>query len=181
MFDGVESPPPRRPILPPVLRKLTIAIPPQPTKVESEAAVRMAAAAIARYGTQTTTVAVTAIGAPTAAPTLPFEREIVIQEGPDPGSSLQAGDGPIPSLRISGPANELTNQTRSLSSDISRLALSSKAVAGPLRIAAQLPGNVTTLRELGQNSVTAVALAPRSPSDWTRPSWAARRTTSACI
>ena len=161
-FDGVESPPTTvADFLPPVLRKLTIAIPPQPTKVESEAAVRMAAAAIARYGTQTTTVAVTAIGAPTAAPTLPFEREIVIQEGPDPGSSLQAGDGPIPSLRISGPANELTNQTRLLSSDISRLALSSKAVAGPLRIAAQLPGNVTTLRELGQNSVTAVALAPQ--------------------
>lgn len=161
-FDGVESPPTTvADFLPPVLRKLTIAIPPQPTKVESEAAVRMAAAAVARYGTQTTTVAVTALGAAPAAPTLPFEREIVIQQGPDPGLSLQSSAGPIPALRISGPANELTNQTRLLSSDISRLALSSKAVAGPLRIAAQLPGNVTTLRELGQNSVTAVALAPQ--------------------
>lgn len=161
-FDGVEAPPTTvADFLPPVLRKLTIAIPPKPTKVESEAAVRMAAAAVARYGTQTTTVVVTALGAQDAVPTLPFEREIVIQEGPDPGLSLQGGAGPIPSLRIAGPANELTNQTRLLSSDISRLALSSKAVAGPLRIAAQLPGNVTTLRELGQDGVTAVALAPQ--------------------
>ncbi|MFN8032186.1 MAG: hypothetical protein U0Q47_02685 [Mycobacterium sp.] len=161
-FDGVELPPTTvAEFLPPVLRKLTIAIPPKPTKVESEAAVRMAAAAVARYGTQTTTVAVTVAGAGTTAPALPFERRIVIREGPDAGLSLQGGDGPIPALRISGPANELTNQTRLLSSDISRLALSSRAVAGPLRVAAQLPGNVTTLRELGQNSVTAVALAPQ--------------------
>ncbi|HTY29019.1 MAG TPA: hypothetical protein VMD51_12900 [Mycobacterium sp.] len=161
-FEGVELPPTTvADFLPPVLRKLTISIPPKPSKVESEAAVRMAAAAVARYGTQTTTVVVTAIGAKATAPGLPFERQIIIQEGPDTGLSLQAGDGPIPALRISGPANELTNQTRLLSSDISRLALSSKAVAGPLRVAPQLPGNVTTLRELGQNSVTAVALAPQ--------------------
>lgn len=161
-FDGVELPPTTvAEFLPPVLRKLTIAIPANPTKVESEAAVRLAAATVAHYGTQATTVAVTTIGSGPAAPQFPFERGIVIQEGPDAGLSLQTGDGVIPALRISGRANELTNQTRLLSSDISRLALSSKAVAGPLRIAAQLPGNITTLRELGQNGVTAVALAPQ--------------------
>lgn len=161
-FDGVELPPTTvADFLPPVLRKLTISIPANPSKVESEAAVRLAAATVAHYGTQTTAVAVTTIGSGPAAPQFPFERGIVIQEGPDAGLSLQGGDGVIPALRISGPANELTNQTRLLSSDISRLALSSKAVAGPLRITAQLPGNVTTLRELGQNAVTAVALAPQ--------------------
>ncbi|WP_243841388.1 cellulose biosynthesis cyclic di-GMP-binding regulatory protein BcsB [Mycobacterium sp. DL592] len=161
-FDGVELPPTTvAEFLPPVLRKLTIAIPANPSKVESEAAVRLAAATVAHYGTQATTVAVTTIGSGPAAPQFPFERGIVIQEGPDAGLSLQTGDGVVPALRISGRANELTNQTRLLSSDISRLALSSKAVAGPLRTTAQLPGNVTTLRELGQNGVTAVALAPQ--------------------
>lgn len=161
-FDGVELPPATvADFLPPVLRKLTISIPAKPTKAESEAAVRLAAAVVAHYGTQTTSVAVSTIGSGPAAPQVPFERGIVIQESPDTGLSLQGDDGVVPALRISGPANELTNQTRLLSSDISRLALSSKAVVGPLKATAQLPGNVTTVRELGQNGVTAVALAPQ--------------------
>ena len=162
VFAGSEIPPTTvADFLPPVLRKLTIAIPPAPTRAESDAAVRLAAAVVAHYGNQTTAIVVTPLGAGPLPPSLPFERQIVIQEGPDVGLALQAGDGGIPALRISGPANELTNQTRLLSSDISRLALSSKAVVGPLKTSPQLPGNVTTLQQLGQPGVNAVALAPQ--------------------
>ena len=39
--------------------------------------------------------------------------------------------------------------------------MSSRAVVGPLKDAPQLPGNITTLRSLGQSVVSAVALAPQ--------------------
>ncbi len=160
-FSGVEkSPSTVADFLPPVLRKLTIAIPPAPDRAESDAAVRLAASVIARYGQQPTAVVVTRLGAPLP-PAAPFERQIVIEQGPDTGLTLRPAGDAVPYLRISGPDGELTNQTRLLASDISRMALSSRAVVGPLKDVAQLPGNVTTLRELGQPVVSAVALAPQ--------------------
>ena len=90
----------------------------------------------------------------------PLERRIVVSEGPDAGVSLY-GSGPMPALLISGSANDLTNQTRLLTSSVERFALSSKAVVGPLRSTPQLPGNETTIRKLGQPGVNAVALNPQ--------------------
>lgn len=158
-FAGTEAPPTAiADFLPPILRKLTIAIPSAPDAAESDAAVRLAAAVVARYGRQPTAVVVAPLEAPGPVPA-PFERQIVIAKGPDTGIVLQGG--PTPLLRITGPDSELTNQTRLLSTDISRLALSSKAVVGALRPSAQLPGDVTTLRALGQPGVSAVALSPQ--------------------
>ncbi len=90
----------------------------------------------------------------------PLERHIVISEGPDTGVSLY-GPGPMPALLISGSANDLTNQTRLLTSSVDDFALSSKAVAGPLKSTPQLPGNETTIRKLGQPGVNATALNPQ--------------------
>ncbi len=160
-FRGAESAPRSvADFLPPVLRKLTIAIPPTPSRAESDAAVRLAASVIARYGQQPTAVVVSRLGGrlPAAAP---FERQIVIEQGPDIGLALRPVTDAVPYLRISGPEGELTNQTRLLASDISRVALSSAAVVGPLDSAPQLPADVTTLRDLGQPVVSAVALAPQ--------------------
>ena len=94
------------------------------------------------------------------APSQPLERQVVIRERPDSALTLQGTVG-VPSLLITGPANDLTNQTRLLSSDISRLALASKAVVGPLRSSPQLPPDLTTIRDLGQPGVNAVALSPQ--------------------
>ncbi|MCB0924756.1 MAG: hypothetical protein KDB50_09495 [Mycobacterium sp.] len=160
-FGGDEKPPATvAEFLPPILRKLTIAIPPNPQRAESDAAVSLAAAVTARYGQQPTRVIVIA-SAPPPSPAGPFERQIVIQQGANVGVALQPVPGALPTLLISGSENELTNQARLLSSDLDRLSLSSKAVVGPLRSAPQLPGDVTTLRELGQPVVSAVALAPQ--------------------
>jgi hypothetical protein len=62
---------------------------------------------------------------------------------------------------ISGPPDQLVNQARLLSSDISRLAMSSSAVVGPLKSAPQLPPDLTTIRQLGQPGVNATALSPQ--------------------
>jgi hypothetical protein len=163
-YSGVERAPTTvADFLPPILRKLTIYIVSRPSQAEADAAVRLATATVAHYGQQNTAVELVALPdgqqlPPT--PSQPLERQIVLREKPETGLSLQGATG-VPALLISGPANELTNQTRLLSSDISRIALSSRAVVGPLTSTPQLPGNQTTLRKLGQPGVNATALSPR--------------------
>jgi hypothetical protein len=163
-YEGVESPPTVvADFLPPVLQKLNLFLPRSPSQAESDAAIRLATAVVAHYGKQNTEVAVAALDEGQIAPpspSLPLERSVVIREGPDSGVALQ-GEMGVPSLLISGPPNDLTNQTRAMWGDFGRLALSSKAVAGPLRSSPQLPPDVTTLRQLGQPGVNATALAPQ--------------------
>ncbi|MDT5304221.1 MAG: hypothetical protein QOG79_7891, partial [Mycobacterium sp.] len=148
--------------LPPVLSSLTLFVPGSPTTAEADAAVRITTAVVAHYGKQPVQVRVVALDGDAIPPTPaePFERQIVIREGPDKGVSLRSNDE-VPALLIGGPAGDLANQTRLLSGDMSRLALSSKAVAGPLKSVPQLAPDQTTLRALGQAGVNAVALAPQ--------------------
>ncbi len=163
-FDGAETPPAAvADFLPPVLRKLTIFIPAKPLLIESEGAVRMATAVAARYGKQNPQVAVVPLAegqTEPPQPSMPQERQIVIREGPETTVGL-SGAADVPWLLISGQPDQLVNQTRLLSSNVSRLAISSKAVVGPLKSAPQLPADVTTIRKLGQPGVNATALAPQ--------------------
>jgi len=167
-FTGVETVPSAvADFLPPVLSKLTIAVPAGPNRAESDAAVGLATAVTAHYGQQPTEISVVPLDRPLPRPA-PFERTVIIRQGPESGLRLQAApadnraDFPaVPTLQISGSDNELANQTRLLTSDIGRLAVSSRAVAGPLTSTPQLAGDVTTLRELGQPVVSAVALSPQ--------------------
>lgn len=156
--------------VPPVLRKLTLFVPPKPSKPEADAAVRLATATVAQFGLQRPDVDVVATDGGALPLPQPLERQIVIREGDAPGLSLQ-GPNAVPALVISGSAGELTNQARLLSSDISKLAVRSKAVVGPLSRTPQLPGDLTTIRQLGQPGVNATSLVnPRVtiPLDQTR-------------
>ena len=172
-FSGVESAPATvAEFLPPVLHRLTIFLPGTPSPTESDAAVKLATSVVAHYGSQNPAVAVAALdgaGVPPA-PAAAFERQVVIRESPAPAVALQPAAG-MPSLLITGPAGSIADQVRLLSSNLSRLALASKAVAGPLATVAQLPTNLTTIRDLGQPGVNATALTnPRVtiPLDQTR-------------
>lgn len=156
--------------LPPVLGKLTLFVPLEPTPAEADAAVRLATSAVARYGTQRTAVDIVEDDGAAVPLPQPLERQIIVRESDEPGLRLE-GPNSVPALLISGPAGELTNQARLLSSDLSRLAVRSAAVVGPLSSAAQLPSDNTTIRALGQPGVNATALAnPRViiPLDQTR-------------
>lgn len=163
-FTGRELPPMDvADFLPPVLQRLTLFVPEKPTRAESDAAVRMTSAVVARYGDQALDVELVALAGDAAtppAPSQPLERQIVIKERQGSGVQL-VGDTGVPSLLITGTGNELVNQSRLMSSDLSRLALASKAVAGPLKSSPQLPGNETTIRALGQPGVNATALEPQ--------------------
>lgn len=164
-FAGAERPPATvAEFLPPVLRKLVIFVGAQPSQAESDAVVRIATAVVAHYGKQYPAVEVKALTDRDVPPVDgggQFERQIVIAEGPDNGVSLYDVGGPVRALLISGAANQLTNQARLLGSDISALAVSSKAVAGPLESTPQLPADTTTIRRMGQPGVNATALNPQ--------------------
>ncbi len=163
-YGGIErAPTVIADFLPPVLRKLVIYLDGEPSQAESDAVVKLATTVSSYYGQQNPQIEVARLagaGRPPAGESQPLERHIVVSEGPDAGVSLY-GPGPMPALLISGPPGELTNQTRLLTSGVDRFALSSKAVAGPLKSAPQLAGNETTIRKLGQPGVNAIALNPQ--------------------
>ncbi|BBZ35191.1 membrane protein [Mycolicibacterium confluentis] len=163
-FVGAEaSPTTVADFLPPVLRRLVIQVGESPSRAEADAVVRLATAVTAHYGAQHPQVVVESLAGPAPVPgegAAPLERHIVVSEGPDAGLSL-VGPEPLPALLISGPPSELTNQTRLLTSGVGRFALSSKAVAGPLKSVPQLARDETTIRDLGQPGVNAIALNPQ--------------------
>lgn len=161
VFSGSEVPPKTvADFLPSVLRKVTIGLPDKPSPAESSAAVQ-AAVAVAQRNGQKPDVAVvqlppnaTSFGAPAA----PFERQIVVKEGPDAGLSLQ-GNG-FPSLLISGPGERLVEQARLLSDESLRVAVSTTAVPGPLP-EPELASDNTTLAELNQTELLDESLWPK--------------------
>ncbi|MCW2516389.1 MAG: hypothetical protein JWR11_5431 [Mycobacterium sp.] len=163
-YGGSELPPTTvADFLPPVLRKLTVYLPAAPSQAEADAVVRLATAVVSHYGQQFPEVETVALPDGQSAPqnpSQPLERQIVVTKGGYGGLSLLGADG-VPALLVSGSDNELANQSRLLSSGLARMALASKAVTGPLKPTPQLPRDVTTIRELGQPGVNAVALNPQ--------------------
>jgi hypothetical protein len=167
-FAGTEiAPTTVAAFMPPVLRKLTLAVPPKPTQGESDAAVQLIAAVQARYGGSNREYAVVPLAE--GASTLPgasgpLERQIIIKEGPDKGLSLQGGAG-VPALLVSGAGDELKNQTRLLTDDSLNRALTRKVVAGPLETKQKIVGNTTTLKEMGMSELTSIGLWPEVKID----------------
>jgi hypothetical protein len=164
-YTGVEQPPITvAHFLPPVLRKLTIFVPQAPSAAESDTAIQLATSTAAHYGRQVPEITVVPLTEGQAAPPTPpqpLERQIVVKEGPDSGLSLQASTG-VPWLLISGPLGRTDeSDTAVLFSDLSQLALASKASVESLKPNLQLPGNTTTIRELGQPVANATSLQPR--------------------
>ncbi|MGY4708618.1 hypothetical protein ACXDF8_03480 [Mycolicibacterium sp. CBM1] len=149
--------------LPAVLKKLTIAIPAKPSPAESDAAVQLAAAVTRRYGGQSPDIVVAAVSPGRSTPediSAPLERHILLRESTDKGLSLQ-GAGPVPSLSISGPGPELTNQTRLLTDDSLQFAVSRKAVAAPLQVDQEVVADTTSLDDLKLSGLTSDALWPQ--------------------
>jgi hypothetical protein len=173
-FTGNQAPPTTvADFLPPALRRLTIAIPAKPSEAESNAAVQLAAAMATRYGWQDTDIAVVPL--PDGGGTLPdsagWERQIVLKEGPDKGVSLQPKPG-LPALFISGPGDELTNQTRLLTDASLPFALSSKVVPDELTVDQKPALDTTTLTELKQTPPDAESLQPEVSVKVDQTRWA---------
>ena len=163
-YDGAEAVPSTvADFLPPVLQQLDIFLPAQPSRAETGAAVRLATAVVARYGKQRVSVGVFPLGSGEAAPStpsLPLQRHVVIREADAVEVSLLGTVG-VPALLITGPASELTNQTGLLTSELTRLAASSKATVGEGRPEVVKALSDTTIADLGQPNLTATAVSPQ--------------------
>lgn len=152
--------------LPPVLQKMTIFTPQKPSVAESDSAVRVATAVVSRYGRQNTEIDIASLGdGDPAPPSAPLERNVVIREGADAAVSLQGGDGGVPALQITGSSDELADQVLLLGSDLSKLALSSKVVTGPINSTATPSADQSTLRDLGQPEIKVTAFKPQAVVD----------------
>ncbi len=163
-FTGSEAVPATvADFLPPLLRKLTIGIPGNPSMSESDAAVQLAAGLVKKYGNQAPEVQVVSLPDGATAvpiPSLPLERQIVVKEGSDESISLN-GAG-IPQLLITGPADRLTNDTRLLTDGALNLAVSARVVPEKLSSGRrpQPIGGVVTVAQLNQSTLTAAGISP---------------------
>ncbi|MGY4712966.1 hypothetical protein ACXDF8_26035 [Mycolicibacterium sp. CBM1] len=165
-FTGTEiAPTTVADFLPPIVRALTIGLPANPTQSESDATIQLAAALVKRYGNQGP--AVTVVPLPDGATTLdqpaaPLERQILVKEGPDEAISLLGTEG-VPQLLISGPADKLADETRLLGDGALGLALTARVVPDKLSSGrrVQLPGDVTTVAQLGQTNLTSSGVSPQ--------------------
>lgn len=158
---GVAVPTSVADFLPPVLRKVTIGVPPQPSPAESDAAVQVAAA-IATHNGQSPDVVVVPLPAGKTAldtPAAPLDRQIVVKEGGAKGLSLQ-GAG-VPALLISGSGKDLADQARLLSSAALQYATSAKAVADELPEQELLSDNTTVADVTRSGDLTNNALWPK--------------------
>lgn len=161
-FNGGESSPGSiADFLPPILQTLTVYVPQDVQPAEGIAAVDLAAAVISNYGTADVRVRTKSLPRAQLTPTDvpgPLERQVVIASTAQRGITMQPGRG-APYLVIGGDAETLVSQAQFLASNVAAIAVGSAAVAGPMRVAPQLPQDVTTLSQLGvaDQMITSVA------------------------
>lgn len=164
-FVGAEAAPATvADFLPPILRKLTVGVPGNPSMAESDAAVQLVAGLVKRYGNQAPEVSLIpladgATSIPT--PSLPLERQVVIKEGSDESISLE-GAG-VPQLLITAPADKLTNDTRLLSDGALNLAVAARVVPDKLGSGrrAQPLGGLVTVAQFDPTTLSSTGVAPQ--------------------
>ncbi|MBL1077856.1 hypothetical protein JK358_25970 [Nocardia sp. 2] len=145
--------------LPPVLNRLTVYTPAEPSRTESAAVLALSTAVTARYTRQPVAIDFRRIDSGTTVPDHPpafLERQVVIKEASDTG--LRLSGGPAPLLTVSGDEKTLPTQMRLLTSDLARAALAPSATVLGLPAAPQLAPEHTTLGALGQNQLSATAV-----------------------
>jgi hypothetical protein len=148
--------------LPPVLQRLTVFVPAKPTLAESDAAVRLTTAVVARYGTQNADVEVKPLAdGQQPPPSAALERNIVVREGDDAGAALRGDRSGVPTLWLTGRGDDLAKQAELVDSDLAQFALSSDVVAGTVNTAAPASGTEKTLHDMGQTDLTATGFEPR--------------------
>ena len=147
-FDGVPEPPRvLADFIPPVLERLEIYLPEEPTAAESEAAAQLATTAATEFGKRGLEVAVLPAAAPRPATASPFTRRAEIRE--DGETLIELTGDAVPTVVIRGDAATLARETRSVSSDLWSLAVQGSAtLESPLPVPRALVTEAT-LDELG--------------------------------
>ncbi len=148
---GGEARPPSEvdTFFPPILSVLRLYVSPSPTSAESEAALNLAMAVAHRYAPQKPVIKLEALAQDEALPleaeATPFERAVIIREGPATQVSLEPNQASgWPSLLLSGPASALRHASRLLADE-----LAPAAPAPTLGAIEKLQGERLALSSLG--------------------------------
>ncbi|GLB64546.1 membrane protein [Dietzia sp. NCCP-2495] len=153
VFDGgLEVPRVLADFIPPVLERLEIYLPTDPSTVEAEAAAELALAASARFGTRDLEVAILPADGVRATAASPFTRRVELREETE--SRITLVEAPVPTAEVVGDASTLAHQVRSVSTNLRDL-----AIADSVSVETNLPvprALVTeaTLNELDIGTVT---------------------------
>ncbi|MFD4295066.1 hypothetical protein ACFWQG_17795 [Rhodococcus sp. NPDC058532] len=146
--------------LPPVLQRLDLYVPENPTPDESAAALEFGTAVTAHYANQGTVVDLRPLPAGQSMPDQPvgqFERQVVIAEADSPAVQLSPSPAGVPVLTLSGQGATLLDQTRLLVDSLAEVVVASTATAGALDTAPILAPDATTLSDLGVTQLTSTS------------------------
>jgi hypothetical protein len=150
-FDGEPEPPEvLADFVPPVLERLEIYLPDEPSIAESKAAAQLTVLAAARFGTRGLEVEVLPASGPRAPVTSPFTRRAEITESDQ--TRVELTDDAVPTAVIRGDATTLGRQMRSVSSELWSLAVSDTVTLDSPLPAPRALVTEGTLDELGIGS-----------------------------
>ncbi|WP_137876470.1 hypothetical protein [Rhodococcus sp. Q] len=160
-FAGTEAQPTvLADFLPPALTRLSVYVPPEPSREEVAAALEIGAAITARYANQDAAVDLRALPAGQDLPTDPaglLERQVVVSESDVNATTLSTSPAGVPVLTLSGSGDGLLNQSRLLTSDLAAVTVATTAIAGSLDAAPAAAQSLTTLGDLGASALTATS------------------------
>lgn len=154
IFDGEpEVPEVLADFIPPVLERLEIYLPYEPSTAEAEAAANLAVMASSRFGARGLEVEVLSLDGPRAPEAPPFTRRVEIREDETTRVDLLADA--VPTVAITGDAGTLRQQAQSVTTQLRRLAVTGEVtVDAPSAVPRGLISEAT-LDDLGTGSVSA--------------------------
>lgn len=153
LYDGEpETPRVLADFVPPVLDRLEIYLPDEPSWAEAEAAAELATTASARFGRRGLEVEVLPASAPRPPSASPFTRRVVINEGTD--TRIGIVDAPVPTVEMTGDATTLSHQSRSVASDLRSLAVTDAVTVDAPPTAPRALMTEATLDDLGTGTVS---------------------------
>ncbi|EYT62956.1 hypothetical protein H483_0108975 [Dietzia sp. UCD-THP] len=139
--------------VPPVLERLEIYLPDEPTFAESEAAAALALLASSRFGRTGLEIEVLPASGSRAPEASPFTRRAEIREADE--SRIDLTDDAVPTVEITGDSASLGRQMRSVTSDLWSLAVAGSATLDSSTPAPRALVTEATLDELGLGSRSA--------------------------
>lgn len=149
----LETPTALADFIPSVLERLEIYLPDEPSRIESEAAAELAAAASARFGALGLEVEVLPLDGSRSAMASQFTRRVELREGAE--NQITLVDSAVPTVQISGEGAVLAHQARSVSSGLRDLAVADTVTVNAAEPTPRALLPEASLDALGVGSVSA--------------------------
>jgi len=144
--------------MPPILERVELALPDEPTAAESGAAVSLTTAIGARYTGRAPEIVVVPPAPNSASDGGVFTRRIVIRENDETPQVRVLPDQATPTLEVTGTAAGLAEQIRALRNDLSALAVQDTVTFDGAAVVAHLAATDLTFDEVGIGTASATSI-----------------------